>query len=78
MAVVRRLFHIIRSAHQLYISPVETLRVGVSSNEPIRVTKVRIGHMGYTTEAEIQHVLDALASALPAAGFTAVGAGTAK
>ena len=39
---------------------------------------LRIGHMGHTTEAEIQHVLDALASALPAAGFTAVGAGTAS
>ena len=39
---------------------------------------LRIGHMGYTTEAEIQHVLDALSAALPAIGFTAADAGTVR
>ena len=34
----------------------------------------RIGHMGYTTAADIQQVLDALADALPKAGFVAAGA----
>jgi aspartate aminotransferase-like enzyme len=38
---------------------------------------LRIGHMGHTTEAEIQHALNALAAALPAVGFTATRAGTA-
>jgi aspartate aminotransferase-like enzyme len=34
----------------------------------------RIGHMGWTTPEDIQGVLDALAAALPAVGFSAPGA----
>ena len=33
--------------------------------------------MGYTTQDEVQQVLDALAALLPGVGFTAAGAGTA-
>ena len=42
--------------------------------ESLRGKIIRIGHMGRTTSAEIQEVLDALAAALPKAGFVASGA----
>ena len=41
---------------------------------PLKGRVIRIGHMGRTTEADIQEVLDALAAALPELGFVASGA----
>ena len=41
--------------------------------QELRGKIIRIGHMGYCTEADIQGVLDALAAVLPRVGFASAG-----
>ena len=45
--------------------------VVATGQESLKGKIIRIGHMGHTTEAEIQEVLDALAETLPRMGFDA-------
>jgi aspartate aminotransferase-like enzyme len=62
-----RLLAIVREEHGVVLA---------AGQGPQRGVIFRIGHMGQVTRAEIQEVLDALADALPKAGFAPSGAAT--
>ena len=55
------LMNILQNKYQIVVA---------TGQESLKGKIIRIGHMGHTTEAEIQDVLDALAETLPKLGFT--------